>query len=155
METQNRVEIEADASQVLAAVEEASELWGGEWERVGQGGRLTIPVAAGIRHGLISGQVSTHPRGRLSEIAFHIESVHYHLHRPSLVVLLIGAAGGMLIVVAPFFPPLFPLVPAGIVVSLAAWFLVTSRAKSRGSSEFLALVGKLAEAEPEPGSGSD
>lgn len=155
METQHRVEIEADVPLALEAVADAAEMWGGDWERQGEGGRLTIPVSAGVRHGHVSGQISTRPQGRVSEVVLHVESVHYQLHWPSLAVLLFGAVGGLLIVVAPFFPPLFPLVPAGVILSLAAWFLVVARMKSRGSPEFLAFVGELVAAEQGPSSGNE
>lgn len=147
---EHRVELEGTPSRALEAVEEATELWGGDWQQSGTGGRLILPVSAGIRHGHVVGQVSTQRRGEASEIALQIERTHYELHWPSLVVLLIGAAGGILIVVAPFFPPLFPLVPAGILVSLAAWFLVVSRVRTRGSIEFLELVSELVAGVPPP-----
>jgi hypothetical protein len=52
-----------------------------------------------------------------------------------------------LVVFAGFHPPLFELVPAGTFMSLAAWFLVVSKLKTRGSKEFFALVEELASPE--------
>jgi len=41
----------------LDAVEEAAALWGGSLERRAGGGTLRIPVAVGLRHGLLDGDV--------------------------------------------------------------------------------------------------
>jgi hypothetical protein len=147
-EREHRVELEGTLpAEALEALEEASEIWGGEWERLGNGGKLTLPVSAGLRHGHVLGEVSAERRGRGSALAFRIEQIHYRLHVPAIVILLIGAAGGLLVVAAPFHPPLFALVPAGTILSLAAWFLVVSKLRTRGSAEFFALVAELASGE--------
>ena len=141
---EHRVELDATPAEALAAVEQASEIWGGEWQRDGSGGMLTLPVSAGLRHGHVHGRVTTEPRGARSALAFHIERIYYQLHVPAIVILLVGLFGGLLVVFAGFHPPLFELVPAGSFMSLAAWFLVVSKLKTRGSAEFLKLVEELA-----------
>ena len=145
---EHRVELEETLpAEALEALEEASQIWGGEWERVGNGGTLTLPVSAGLRHGHVTGEVSAERRGRGSALAFRIERIHYRLHVPAIVILSIGALGGLLVVFAGFHPPLFQLVPAGTIVCLAAWFLVVSKLRTRGSAEFFALVEELASGE--------
>jgi hypothetical protein len=141
---EHRVELEVTPAEALDAVEQASEIWGGEWHREGTGGTLTLPVSAGLRHGHVHGRVSTERRGARSAIAFQIERIYYKLHVPAIVILLVGLFGGLLVVFAGFHPPLFELVPAGTFMSLAAWFLVVSKLRTRGSAEFLALVEELA-----------
>jgi hypothetical protein len=141
---EHRVELEVSPAEALEAVEHASEIWGGEWQRQGSGGTLTLPVSAGLRHGHVQGQVSTETRGKRSALAFRIERIHYRVHVPAIVILSVGALGGLLVVFAGFHPPLFELVPAGTILCLAAWFLVVSKLRTRGSAEFLALVEELA-----------
>jgi len=142
--SEHRLELEVTSAEALEALEQASEIWGGEWRREGTGGTLTLPVSAGLRHGHVHGQVTTENRGARSAIAFRIERIYYRLHVPAIVILLVGLFGGLLVVFAGFHPPLFELVPAGTFMSLAAWFLVVSKLKTRGSAEFLALVEQLA-----------
>jgi hypothetical protein len=141
---EHRVELEVTPAEALEAVEQASEIWGGEWQRQGAGGTLTLPVSAGLRHGHVHGQVSAEKSGARSALAFRIERIHYRLHVPAIVILLVGAFGGLLVVFAGFHPPLFELVPAGTILCLAAWFLVVSKLRTRGSAEFFALVAELA-----------
>jgi hypothetical protein len=141
---EHRLELDATPAEALEALEQASEIWGGEWRREGTGGTLTLPVSAGLRHGHVHGQVTTESRGARAEIAFRIERIYYRVHLPAIVILLVGLFGGLLVVFAGFHPPLFELVPAGTFMSLAAWFLVLSKLRSRGSAEFLALVEELA-----------
>jgi hypothetical protein len=142
---EHRVELaETLPSEALEVLEQASQIWGGEWQRQGNGGTLTLPVSAGLRHGHVKGEVSAERSGRGSALAFRIERIQYRLHVPAIVILVVGAAGGLLVVFAGFHPPLFELVPAGTILSLAAWFLVVSKLRTRGSAEFFALVTELA-----------
>ncbi|MEE2775788.1 MAG: hypothetical protein VYE73_03375 [Acidobacteriota bacterium] len=149
-----QVELEGSLDEALEAVGEAADLWGGEWQRLGTGGQLILPVSAGIRHGHIAGQLSTKKRSGQVELELFPERTYYRVHLPSLMVLLFGAIGGLFIVVVPFFPALFPLVPAGILLSIAAWFLVVARLKTRGVSEFFELVRDLVETPPGPPEGA-
>jgi len=142
--SEHRLELDATPGEALEALEQASEIWGGEWHREGDGGTLTLPVSAGLRHGHVHGQIRAESKGARSALAFRIERIYYKLHVPAIVILLVGLFGGMLVVFAGFHPPLFELVPAGTFMSLAAWFLVVSKLRTRGSAEFLALVEELA-----------
>ena len=97
---EHRVELEATPAEALEAVEQASEIWGGEWRREGTGGTLTLPVSAGLRHGHVHGQVTTESRGARSALAFRIERIYYRVHVPAIVILLVGLFGGLLVVFA-------------------------------------------------------
>ena len=50
---------EAEEPTALEALSEVADLWGGEFSRGIRGGKLVLPVAAGIRRGLLNGHVST------------------------------------------------------------------------------------------------
>ena len=81
---------------------------------------------------------------------FHVQDSNHRLHVAGLAVLLFGAAGGLILVAWPFYPVLLPLTPVGAILSLAAWFLVASRVKTRTEGEFFDLVTELLERN-EPG----
>jgi hypothetical protein len=149
--SQHNARVAADPDRALAAVGEAAEIWGGEWQRLGTGGRIELPVTVGIRHGYIEGEVTTARDGDATEVTVHVERSDYNLHWPSFMVLLFGAVGGLGIVAAPFFPALFPLAPAGVILSLAAWFMVASRVRTRAEREFFELVDELLEERAPPG----
>lgn len=100
----------------------------------------------GIRHGWLTAQVSTAAGDDdATDVTLHVEKADTRLHWPSLFVLLFGALGGLALVVAPFLPGLLPLAPVGVVLSLAAWFMVVARIKTRAEREFFELVGELAQ----------
>lgn len=143
----HRVEVTGKPAEVLEAVGEAADIWCGEWRPFGTGGHLTIPVSVGLRRGSLSGDVSTRPLGANSELTFHVQESQYKLHIPALVVLLMGAAGGLILVAWPFFPVLIGLTPAGLVLMFAAWFLVASRLKTRGPAEFFELLAEIQDSE--------
>ena len=71
--------------------------------------------------------------------------------------ILFGAAGGLILTAWPFYPVLIPLTPVGVLLSLAAWFLVASRVKTRAEGEFFELVAELLaeEGDEEPSARSD
>jgi hypothetical protein len=137
---QHRVEVSGDPKEALKAVEEAAEIWGGEWRSHGSGGTLWIPVSAGLRRGFLSGEVSAQRSGKGAEVVFHVDKSHDQIHVAALVVLLMGALGGLLLVAWPFYPVLIPLTPAGLILSLAAWFLVSSRLRTHSPGDFLELI---------------
>lgn len=152
----------------LAAIEHAAEDWAAGWEAGASGGRLELPVSAGLRHGRMSARVEVtrataaplddeRPGEPRSEIALHPERAEYRLWTPAVVVLLVAVAGALLTVLWPFFPKLLPVAPIGAILGLSAWFLIITRLQNRGPEEFLALVaahagGLLDEAEAPPGS---
>lgn len=134
-----RVPVEPDRA--LEAVGEAAEDWTAVWEPGISGGRLEIPVSAGLRHGRLTGRVDVASAGGgHSEVTLHPERAEYRVWLPAVAVLLLAAGGGALTVLWPFYPELLPLAPFGAVFALIGWFLVISRLQNRGAQEFLELV---------------
>ena len=153
------VRVAAEPAAALAAVGRAAEDWGALWEAGSAGGRLELPVAAGLRYGRLSGRVEVSPAPGAdgepaAEVAFHSERSELHVWRPAVAVLVVAAAGGGLTVVWPFFPELLPIAPFGAIAALGGWFLVVSRLQNRGAEEFLDLVGHCA-AGPTAGGGEE
>lgn len=136
---------------VLEAVDRAAEDWGAGWEAGASGGRLELPVSAGLRHGRVSARVDLRDlpdlrdggsgaEGPRTEITLRPERTEYHLWTPAVVVLVVAVAGALLTVLWPFFPKLLPIAPFGAILGLSAWFLIITRLQNRGPEEFLALV---------------
>lgn len=131
--------------QVLGAVREAAELWGGHWQRQGRGGRLALPVVRGLRRGVVEGRLTAEPSGDGTTLRLEIVSRHYRLNRAAVTILILGGLGGLTTVLWPFFPGLLRFAPAGAVLAVAAWLLVSSRLRTGDEADFLALVAELAE----------
>ena len=145
------VRVAAEPAAALAAVGRAAEEWGAAWEAGSSGGRLELPVSAGLRHGRLSGPIAVSAAGAgEAELTFQPERSEYHLWLPAIVVLVAAAAGAALTVVWPFYPQLLPVAPFGAIAALGGWFLVVTRLQNRGAEEFLELV-KLAAAGPPEG----
>ncbi len=146
------LDLPVPAERGLEAVAEAAELWGASWRRLGTGGRLALPVTAGIRRGVLEGEVSIRQTESGCRLRYRVESSEYAVHRASAAVLLFGALGGLLVIVAPLYPGhLLELLPAAVLLMLVAWFLVAARLRSRGVDDFFGLVGELADAEDSDG----
>lgn len=148
----HRREVAAPAEAALAAAGEAAEQWGAGWEAEPGGGRLALPVAAGLRHGRVDGRLSVRDSlpgdrgaGPRSVVELTVETADYHLWTPAVAILLVAAAGGALTVIWPFFPRLLPLAPFGALIALSAWLLVLARLQNRGPEEFLEVVALIAE----------
>lgn len=136
----------------LELVEELASSWGGELERSAAGGRLALPISAGLRHGLLEGEVSVSRLGAGgSRVELVVASERYRLHVSAVVVLLIGAAGGLFLMLAPLLigRAAVGLLPAAFLLMLVAWFLVASRLRHRGAGEFLGALADLARREHE------
>lgn len=150
----HRLEIEARADELLDEIEEAAEIWQADWHRHGTGGSLALPVDVGLKQGLLTGEITTTQKGDRVEVVYSVTDEQYRVRTPAAVVLLFGAAGGLLLVLVPLFPQLFKLVPAALLFSVAAWFLVASQIRTRGPQEFLALLEEYHQAplaDPETG----
>lgn len=146
------VQVQAEPAAALAAVGRAAEEWGAGWEKGLSGGRLELPVSAGLRHGRLSGPVAVSRAGSgEAEVAFHPERAEYHLWSQAVGILVIAAGGAALTVLWPFYPVLMPAAPFGALLALSAWFLVLSRLQNRGAEEFLELVAAQADWQGEEG----
>lgn len=153
---ESAVEVAGSPGEAAAAAARAADRWGAELEPRGPGRYgLRLAVAAGLRRGWMAGELSIglagEPAGpERARVAFVPESADYHLQTAPVGLLVLGALGAVATVLFPFFPSLLPLAPIGIVLVLAAWFLVLSRLHSSGPEEFLAsVVEAAAEGRPE------
>lgn len=112
----------------------------------GPGGRMefVLPLAAGIRLGTADLRVRIPSAG--GRVEWEVLSSEYRTHRSAVVVLSLGAIGGLALAAWPFFPGLQPLAPLGLVLAIAAWLLVSARVKYRGLSQFWDEVAEGVEA---------
>lgn len=156
----HRRDVDATPAEVWAVLRRAADAWGAEWEpgslrRVGTG-RLRLPVTAGIRFGVLDGELKVEPAATgggtsegTSEVSYRPDSSLYFVNTKIVAILLIAALGGLLVVAWPFFPDsrgLSQVAPLGAVLALVGWFLVISRLENRGPAEFLELVAMESEA---------
>ena len=139
-----RAEIAVSGDRARAAVSAAAETWGAELEPDAWGGRLVLPVNAGLRQGVLTGTLEVRASGPGSEVEIRIDESEYHLHWQATGIIVVGAVGCLVLLAWPLFPALLAFAPLGIVMALAAWFLIASRLRSNGPLEFLALVEEIA-----------
>lgn len=138
-----------EPAQALRRIAEAAEAWGAGWKPEGvSGGRLVLPVLAGLRRGWLGGEVSVDRQGEGTRVSFRPEESSYRIDRPAFVTLLIAAVGALITVLAPFVPRFWPLVPIGILLGLGAWLFIVARLRNSGPEEFFDEVKAGAE-EPE------
>jgi hypothetical protein len=144
------VELPYPPAEALRAVAAAAGVWGAELEpgdsgsRGGLTARLSLPVVAGLRRGLLSGPLAIEAAGSGSRVVFRAETQDYCLETSAIAVLTMAAAGALLTVAWPLFPRLLPAAPFGAVLALSGWFLVLTRLRARGPAEFLQSVQDLA-----------
>ena len=86
------VELAFDPDHALDAVRDAAEEWGANWHRMGRAGRLQLPVSAGLRYGMLGGEVTGRPTEGGTILEFNVEESEYRVHLPALSVLAAGAA---------------------------------------------------------------
>ena len=127
-------------AEALAALRQTAEDLGAEFQADGMGGKLHLPVLAGLRRGLVSGDVEILPAPGGSRLVFRPETAVYHVQTQAVMILLFATAGGLLTVLWPFFPGLLQVAPFGALIALGGWFLVISRLRTSGPDEFLEAV---------------
>lgn len=135
------LELAFSTDQSLERLAEAAEEWGADWHREGLGGRLDLPISAGLRHGwlrvVVSAEAIDKQRCRLG---FDVQEEALALHRPAVAVLSLAAFGALVVSLWPFFPWILPIAPISAVLAVMGWLMVGSRLRHRGLSEFLKLV---------------
>lgn len=136
----HQIELDLPTEASLAAVAGVAAEWGAQWEPDGWGGRLTLPVVAGLRRGHLTGRIHTRARGAGTDLSLDIDAEQLTVNRPAVAVLASGGAGGLAVALWPFWPPLLALAPLGAVLALSAWFLVTSRLRHAGVEDFLQQI---------------
>ncbi len=146
MDRQIEVELDLTPDEALEALSDGADAWNGTWHRHGGGGQLTLPVAAGIRHGVLHGEVSVQPRGEGVRVTYHVERAEYQTNAGAVLILALGALGVLAMLAWPLLPGTSPnLAGSGFIMILLAWLVVGSRLRHRGAADFLASLG------PRPG----
>lgn len=135
-----RVRLAMSSEETLDAIERAAEFWDAGWRRHGVGGRLELPVVAGLRRGMITAQLSTVAEGDGTALTIQVESSHYKLQTASVSLLAMGGLGGLALTVWPLYPPILALAPVALILLVVAWLVVGSRLQNSGIEEFLDLV---------------
>lgn len=118
-----------------AAFDQELTSWGGRREDDDHG--FVLPVQAGLRRGFVRARVAVERLGADgARIELRQTEEDLTVHVPSVVILLLGALGGLALVFWPFAPGLSPMIPFAVLVSLGAWFVVSSRIGQVGLAEF-------------------
>ncbi len=134
---EHSLELPEDPVTSLNLVAMAAEAWGGMWQAEGRhGGRLGLPVMAGLRRGWVAGQLTVEPAGDGSRLTYRVDKSDYQVQKPAALMLLLASLGAVVTVIAPLFPTLLRLVPLSIVLCLVAWFFVVARLRNSGPEEF-------------------
>ena len=149
-EQSHQLDIDAPLETVLAAVAVAAEDWGAGWSPRMGGGRLDLPVIAGLRRGVLVGQLEARTGGDGgTRVTLRAETAAWRVHRSAAAVLVLGALGALPVLLWPLRSELLALAPVGLVLMFLAWFMVVSRLRSAGADEFLEAVrDRLAVGEP-------
>jgi len=143
---QYEIELELTPEEAIEALEEGAEAWNGTWDRQGTGGQLTLPVAAGVRTGILHGSVSVRRTGEGAHVLFHVERSEYSTNAAAVGMLALGALGVLAMLAWPLLPGTRPnLAGSGFILILLAWLVVGSRLRHKSAADFLASLG------PRPG----
>ena len=143
---QYEIELELTLEEALEALADGAEAWNGAWHGHGSGGQLTLPVAAGVRSGLVHGAVSVRSTGEGVHVLFHIERSDYSTNAAAVGILALGALGVLAMLAWPLLPGTSPnLAGSGFILILMAWLVVGRRLRHRSAADFLASLG------PRPG----
>ena len=137
---EHATDLQLSPEEALSALQRTAEDWGAQFEPHGAGGRLHLPVVAGIRRGLVSGPVEIKPAAGGSRLVFRPESSVYYVQTAAVMILLVAIAGAGLVLLWPFFPGLIAVAPFGAILALGGWFLVVSRLRTSGPDDFLEAV---------------
>ena len=134
---EHSLELSEDPVTSLNLVAMAADDWGGVWQAEGQtGGRLGLPVIAGLRRGWVAGQLTVEAVGDGSRLLYRVDRSEYRVQKAAALTLLIASIGAVVIIIAPLFPTLFRLLPLSLVACLMAWFFVVARLRNSGPEEF-------------------
>ncbi|MEA2599680.1 MAG: hypothetical protein QOF89_672 [Acidobacteriota bacterium] len=134
------IDLDMPPELALSALRQTVEDWGAELQPGGTGGKLHLPVVAGIRRGMVTGPVEVEKAEGGSRLIFRPEESIYYVQTPAVMILILSVAGALLTVLWPFYPQLMAVAPFGAIIALGGWFLVVSRLRTSGPDEFLAAV---------------
>ena len=93
---------------------------------------------------MLEGELAAEPVPGGSRLTLRVARSEYRLRTAAVACLVLGGLGGSVLVLWPFYPPLLRLAPLGVVLALAAWFVVLSRLRVSGPEEFLETVAAVA-----------
>ncbi len=134
---EHSLELPEDPVTSLNMVAMAAEAWGGVWQAEGtSGGRLGLPVMAGLRRGWVAGQLTVERSGDGSRLTYRVDQGDYKVQKAAALTLFVASLGAVVTIIAPLFPTLLRLVPISIVICLMAWFFVVARLRNSGPEEF-------------------
>ncbi len=134
---EHRLELPEDPVTSLNLVAMAADAWGGLWQAEGRGGgRLGLPVMAGLRRGWVAGQLTVEPAGDGSRLVYLVDKSEYRVQKAATLTLLLATLGALVTMIAPFVPSLWKFVPVGLILCLAAWLFVVARLRNSGPEEF-------------------
>ncbi len=143
-----RCDLAEDPVTSLNLVAMAADDWGGLWQAEGRGGgRLGLPVVAGLRRGWVAGQLTAEPAGAGSRLTYRVDKGEYRVRKTAAVVLLLAALGALVTMIAPFVPSLWRFVPLGILLCVGAWLFVVARLRNSGPEEFFQDLARQSRAE--------
>ena len=134
-------------SETMAALRGAVEAWGGGWSEEETSQEFAVPVRAGLRHGYARIRPTIDETDSGSRLQLEVQEQTLRVNRSAVMVLLMGAIGGLLTVLWPLHEALLALAPIGAVLALAAWLMVASRFRSHGAEELLGAVEEIAMAD--------
>jgi hypothetical protein len=92
----------------------------------------------------LDGELAAEPIPGGSRLSLRVEGSEYRLRLAPISFLVLGGLGGLVLILWPLYPALLRLAPLGVVLALAAWFIVLSRLRVSGPEEFLGLVAAIA-----------
>ncbi len=118
-----------------------------DWRGLLDGDALRIPSQSGLRRGVVAATLVIDRLGAHgSRVTLEPTEEWLTVHLPSVIILLIGALGGIGMVFWPFFPRLTPVMPVAFLTTLGAWFLVASRLGQVGLAELAEAIRRAAAA---------
>ena len=146
MDAPYEIELDLTPDEALEALSDGADAWNGTWHRQGTGGQLTLPVAAGVRYGVLYGSVSVQPSGEGVRVTYHVDRSEYATNAGAVRILALGALGVLAMLAWPLLPGTSPnLAGSGFILILLAWLVVGRKLRHRGAADFLASLG------PRPG----
>lgn len=101
------------------------------------GGEIALPVAAGLRRGLVEGEVTFESRPSGCKVTLEVTATAYRLNWIAVVILVFGAGSGVLLLLWPLYPPLIQLAPFAALMAFSSWFLVAARLRTSGPQDYL------------------
>jgi hypothetical protein len=138
---EHRRRIRCSPATAQQRIGEAAKTWGADWQPEESGGRLILPVLAGIRKGWVAGPLFFEARGHDTEVELRVEESRYQLHIASVVVLLVSALGGLAVMAWPFLgEQALPLAAVGAILALCGWFGVVSKIRIQSPEHFLEML---------------